>query len=151
VLIRTAAAAAMEDTQPLMISEDEEQVYFIGVGEKLKVRRFVHEQRKFLQLTKKDAAGEFNGLTLDEKQYEKLCFLSNFLIAKLADVDKRGEKVTTKIDLGEEIMVSIDWRYNGIDLRMFWTNSEGDQKATKRGIHYNSDQFNELCAILAKM
>jgi hypothetical protein len=141
----------MEDTQPLMISDDEEQVYYIGVGEKLKVRRFVQEQRKFLQLTKKDAAGEFTGLTLDEKQYEKLCFISNFLIAKLADVDKRGEKVTTKIDLGEELMVTIDWRFNGIDLRKFWTNSEGDQKATRRGIHYTSDQFNELCAILAKM
>jgi hypothetical protein len=84
VLIRTA----MEDTQTLMISEDEEQVHYIG--EKFKVRRFVQEQRKFLQLARKDATGEFTGLTLDEKQFEKLCCMSNFLMAKLADVDKRG-------------------------------------------------------------
>jgi hypothetical protein len=146
-LIRTA----MENTQPLMISEDEEQVHYIGVEEKLKVRRFVQEQRKFLQLARKDAAGEFTGLTLDEKQFEKLCCISNFLMAKLADVDKRGEKVATKVDLGDELMVTIDWRFPGIDLRMFWTNSEGELKATRRGIHYTSDQFNELCVILAKM
>jgi hypothetical protein len=139
----------MEDTQPFMISEDEEQVHYIG--EKFKVRHFIQEQHKFLQLTKMDATGEFTGLTLDEKQFEKLCFISNFLMAKLADVDKRGEKVATKVDMGEELLVTIDWRFPGIDLRKFWTNNEGEQKATRRGIHCTSDQFNELCVILAKM
>jgi translation elongation factor EF-Ts len=84
--------AAMEDTQPLTIAEEEEeQVKYIG--ENLQVRRFMQEQRKFYQLTRKNnATGEFTGITLDGKQFEKLCFISNYLIAKLADVDKRGEK-----------------------------------------------------------
>jgi hypothetical protein len=121
------------------------KLHFIKVGEKMNVKRFVQEQRKFLQLARKDATGGFTGLTLDEKQFEKLCCMSNFLMAKLADVDKRGQKVVSKVDLGEELLMTIDWRFPGIDLRMFWTNSEEEQKATRQGIHYTSDQFNELC------
>lgn len=141
----------MEDTQPLTICDkEEEQVHYIG--ENLRVRRLIQEQRKFFQLTRKsNATGEFIGITLDAKQFEKLCHNSNYLISKLADVDMRGEKVAAKVDLGDELMATIDWRFPGIGLRMFWTTKEGEQKATRRGIHFTSSEFNQLCVTLSNM
>lgn len=138
------------DTQPFMIDEVEEQVY--DIGEKLQVRLFVQEGLKFFQLTRRDrATGEFAGITLDHGQYEKLRYNFKYLIAKLADVDKRGEKVMVKVDLGDDTIASINWRFPGIDLRLFWTSKEGEQKATRRGIHYSSVEFNKLCDILSQM
>jgi hypothetical protein len=107
MVIRTICTA-IKDTQPLMMSEDEEHVHCFG--EKLKARRFVQEECKFFQLLRKvDATGKFTGVGSQTIRETLLYFqLPN---CKTGGCEhKRGEKLETKIDLGEELVVTINWR-----------------------------------------
>ena len=130
----------------------EEQVFVISSTQKARV--YHTDGQFFLQLTKHaegndDDDADAIGITLDRAQFGELLKLSTQLIALAKAVEKRGEKVNTAYELGDGLRASVNWRFSGaVDLRMFWTNKDGEMKPSKRGIFYTMAAFIKLVNVL---
>jgi hypothetical protein len=100
----------------------------------------------FENLNPRSAAAVTRDLTYDHgMQRYHCCLLRGYeedVVTRCYDIERRKTRTSAvknsrqNIDLGEELTVTINWRFPGIDLRMFWINSGGEQKASRRGYSF---------------
>jgi hypothetical protein len=111
-----------------------------------------YEQGEFsLRLTKQQVDGEdvLVALLLNSDQFNEFKKLFNHLKSLSRAVQMRGEKIDESFQLGDGLVVSVNWRFSGmVDLRYFWKTSSGELKPTKRGISYSAAAFELLAGVL---